>query len=212
MTIDWPATGAMLQGWGTLIGAGAVVYAAKRGADTYESWRKQKVAERRRDQAEKILTAVYKARRALRFVRSPMMWGHELSVAETKLKEDPKQWDSQTESRQKRLVTAQAYFNRLNRTSDEQQELSECLPMARALFGEILEKALEELHHQFWIVQIDVESFVDDEGGNSDFTKKIRRGMYDVSPREGENNEVSDRIAASVVEIEGICLPALGLT
>ena len=202
----------MLQGWGTLIGAGAVIYAAKRGADTYESWRKQKVAERRRDQAERILTAVYKARRSLRFVRSPMIWGHELNAAEIKLKEDPKQWDSQTQARQKRLITAQAYFSRIDRTSGEQQELSECFPMARALFGESLEKALEELHHQFWIVQIDVESYIDDEGGDADFTKKIRRGMYDVSPRDGEQNEVSERIAASVAEIESICLPALGLT
>jgi hypothetical protein len=78
----------MLQGFGTLIGAGAVIYAAKKGADTYESWKKQKVAERRRDQAERILTAVYKARRALRYVRGVMMWGHELGSGPIKLLAD----------------------------------------------------------------------------------------------------------------------------
>jgi hypothetical protein len=84
--------------------------------------------------------------------------------------------------------------------------------MARALFGEELERTLEGLHHQFWIVQIDVESYIDDEGQDPDFTKKIRRGMYDVTPREGETNEVSVKIASSVEAIERVCLPALGLT
>ena len=212
MSIDWPATGAMLQGWGTLLGAGAVIYAAKKGADTFESWKRQKVAERRCDQAERILTATHKARRALRAVRSSMLWGHELHAAEAKLKEDLNQWQAQSLPRQKRLVSAQAYFNRLDRTKTEQQELTECLPMARAIFGEQLERALEELNQQFWIVQIDVESYINDEGQDAVFTKKIRRGMYDVDPREGEVNEVSEKIELSVSEIEKNCLPALRLT
>ena len=202
----------MLQGWGTLLGAGAVIYAAKKGADTFESWRRQKVAERRRDQAERILTATYKARRALKFVRSPMMWAHELSAAEKKLKEDAEQWKLQTVERQRRLVTAQGYFNRLNKTVEERQELTECLPMARALFDGQLEKALEELSHQFWIVEVDVDSYIDDEGQDAEFSRKIRRGMYDVTPADGQINEVSERIATSVEVIEGNCLPALRLT
>lgn len=161
--------------------------------------------------AERILTATHKGRTALAYVRSPMMWGHELSAAEEKLKED-KQWEMQTEGRQKRLTTAQAYFTRLNRTKDEQIALDECLPMARALFSEKLEKAIEKLRHQFWIVQVDVESYIDDEHGtDAEFTKKIRRGMYDVSPMNGEANEVSDAIAESVGIIEKACEPALRL-
>ena len=202
----------MLQGWGTLLGAGAVIYAAKKGADTFESWKRQKVAERRSDQAERILTATYKARRALKFVRSPMMWAHELNAAEKKLKEDAEEWKLQTVKRQRRLVTAQGYFNRLNKTVEERQELTECLPMARALFDEQLEKALEELSHQFWIVEVDVDSYIDDEGDDAEFSQKIRRGMYDISPREGQINEVSDKITTSVKVIEGNCLPALRLT
>lgn len=212
MSIDWDATGSMIQGWGTLLGAGAVIYAAKRGADTFESWKQQKVAERRQEQAELILTSAYNARRALRYVREPMMWGHELSAAEEKLREDEAQWAQQTDARRKRLVTAQAYFNRLNKTSDEQRELSTRLPMARALFGEELEQALEDLRHQFWIVQVDVESYIDDECQNAQFTRQIRRGMYDVKPPEGEVNEVSSKIEAAVSTIERICQPALILT
>ena len=88
MSIDWSATGAMLQGWGTLIGAVAVFWAAKKGADTFDSWKRQKVAERKLEQAERILMATYKARRALSFVRGIMMDGRELDAAEEKLKVD----------------------------------------------------------------------------------------------------------------------------
>ena len=209
MAIDWPATGAMLQGLGTLTGAFAVFWAAKKGADTFESWKRQKVAERKLEQAERILTATYKARRALSYVRGVMMWGHELDAAESKLKEDLEQWNQQDEARQKRLRTAQAYLNRLVKTKSEQDELVECLPVARALFGIELETALEKLCTQFWIDQIDVDSYIDDLGTDAEFTKKIRRGMYDVSPREGEKNEVSAAIAMAVSGIEELCLPSL---
>ena len=211
MSIDWSATGTMLQGWGTLIGALAVIYAAKKGADTFEGWKQQKVTERRLEQAERILTATYRGRRALAYVRGVMMWGHELSAAEEKLKESPTEWSKYDEQKQRRLVTVQAYYNRLNRTKDEQQERDMCLPMARALFGEELEKAIEKLNHQFWIVQVDVDSYLDDNGQDQDFTKKIRRGMYDVKARQGETNELSDAIAGAVATIEAICLPALRL-
>ncbi len=209
MNIDWSATGTMLQGWGTLVGALAVIWAAKKGADTFDSWKRQKVAERKLDQAERILTATYKARRALAGVRGIMMWAHELKAAEDKLKEDLDQWNQQLEHRQKRLVTAQAYYNRLNRTKEEQDELFQCLPMARALFGEGLEKAIESLSRQFWIVEVDVESFVDDQGHDVDFTRKIRYGMYDIKPQGEWINEVSQAIIDAVKEIEDTCLPSL---
>ena len=50
------------------------------------------------------------------------MWGHELNAAEEKLKEDVG-WQSQAESRRKRLVTAQAYYTRLNNVKDERNAL-----------------------------------------------------------------------------------------
>ena len=142
MTIDWAATGAMLQGEGTLLGAAAVIVAAVIGGSTFKSWRRQEVAGRKLAQAERILEATYKARRALSYVRSWIMFGPELSAAQDELK-DNGDWQMQLEPKQKRIVTTQAYFNRLNKTRDEQEALDACLPMARALFGEELEKAIE---------------------------------------------------------------------
>ena len=201
----------MLQGIGTVGGVGAVVWAAIKGANTFDAWRTQKLAERKLDQAERILTATYKARRGLSYVRGVMMWGHEFHAAEEQMKEKDG-WDAQSKERQRRLVTAQAFYNRINRTKDEREALDECLPMARALFGEDLEQAIENLNHQFWIVQIDVDSYVDDEDGtDAEFTKKLRRGMYAVNPPEGEVNEITEAMEAAVTTIERICLPILRL-
>ena len=55
--IDWAATGSMLQGIGTIGGVGAVIWGAVKATDT---WKQQKVAERRSDAAERILIATYK--------------------------------------------------------------------------------------------------------------------------------------------------------
>lgn len=136
------------------------------------------------------------------------MWGHELKAAEDALKENA-DWQMQVEAKQRRIVTTQALFNRLNNTRDEQNALDQCLPMARALFGEELEEAIESLRHQFWIVQVDAESYMDDDGSDKEFTKKIRRGMYEIKPPEGEANEVTDAIETAVATIEEHCLPVL---
>lgn len=201
----------MLQGLGTIGGVGAVIWAAHKGASTFDSWRRQKLAERKQEQAERILTATYKCRRALEYVRGVIMFGHELHAAEEQMKAE-EGWKFQVESRRKRLVTAQAYYNRLNITKAEREALDQCLPMARALFGEELEKALETLNRQFWIVEVDVDSYVDDhDGTDKEFTAKIRRGMHAVAPRKGEVNEVTQAMETSVAVIERICLPVLRL-
>lgn len=211
LSIDWAATGAMLQGLGTIGGVGAVIWAAHKGSSTFDSWRRQKLAERKQEQAERILTATYKGRRALEYVRGRILWGHETHAAEKQMQEADG-WAAQTKARQGRLVTAQAYHNRINAVKAERDELDQCLPMARALFGEELEFALETLNRQFRVVQLNIDSFVDDENGtNKDFTKQIRRAMSAVEPRDGEVNEVTQAMEASVEVIERICLPVLRL-
>lgn len=208
MPIDWGATGAMLQGEGTLLGAAAVLIAATIGGTTFKSWRKQQVAGRKLSQAERILEATYKARRALKYVRGVMVWGHESKAAEDLLKENP-DWKMQVEAKQKRIVTTQVFLTRLNNTRDEQIALDQCLPMARALFGEELENAVETLRHQFWVVQVDAEAYMDDDGRDQQFSKRIRRGMYAIDPPQGEVNEVTVKIETAVATIEAECLPVL---
>lgn len=205
LPIDWSDTGTMLQGIGTVTGAFAVFWAAKKGAQT---WKEQKQAERRQQMAEKILTASYKGRNALRRVRSPMLWGYEQTAAEKKLKEDPA-FEGKPESFKARLITTQAFYNRLNDAKGDQLTLDECLPMARALFNDDLETAVKGLRDQFWYVQCDVDAYAEDEGSpDAEFTKKIKRGMYDMGTKK-EPNEMTQAIDGLVDSIEQLCAPAL---
>ena len=209
-TIDWAATGTMLQGIGTVIGALAVIGAAIIGSRTFDNWKRQKLAERHIEQAERILTATYKVRRDLAMVRSPMMWAHETDAAEEQLKasgEWEKVWGGDDE--RKRFATAQAYYNRLNSTQDDQRALEECQPMARAFFGEELEKAIEKLNHQFWTVKVFVDAnHRDKTGADAEFRKKIESSIWTGWPSE-EENEIDQIIAAQVKLIEDICVPVL---
>lgn len=212
MPIDWGATGSMLEGIGTIGGVGAVVWGALRATAT---WKAQKQAEHRLESAKQILTATHKAKTALGYVRGVMMWGHELAAAEAKLKEDPEWKTIYDGAKKKRLITAQAFYNRLNNVKAEMAALDDCLPMARALFGEELENVIAKLRHQFWLVQVDVDCYVDvsDEDVDEDskeFKKKLRRGMYDVAPR-GEANERTNIINEAVASIEHLCVPTLRL-
>lgn len=203
--IDWAATGAMLQGIGTLAGVAAAIAAAFIGAN---AWKQQKQAERKAEQAERILTATYKVRRGLSQVRSPMMLAYEFVAAEALLKEQG-EWDKIfPETQRQKAATAQAYYNRLNKTRDDQQALLECQPMARALFGEELEKALEKLNHLFWSVRVYVDADYRDTGTDVNHRNKIESTIWEGYPSP-EENELDRTIAEKVKFIEDTCVPAL---
>jgi membrane-associated HD superfamily phosphohydrolase len=202
----------MLQGIGTIGGAIAVFGAAWFGATTFARWKQQKLAERRIEQAERILTATYKVRRQLSYVRNPAMWGNELSAAEDKLKENGQWEEAGGDNERRKLTTARAYYTRIFNAKDDRQALDECLPMARALFGEELEQALDKLNRQFWTVQISVDAILRDRG-NSDrpFRDKMDRVVWEGYASEDEVNEVDETIREQVRRIEDICVPVLQL-
>lgn len=205
---DWSALGSALSGVGTVLGAATVLIAAIIGSRTFNSWRRQKLSERRIEQAERILTAAYKARRALGYVRSPLILAHELVMAEEHLKNQD-EWLTVPEGRKKKLITAQAYHSRLNAVLDERRAIDECLPMARALFGEDVETALDTLNRQFHFVSVAVESSSWN-GNEREFERAIRE---DLSSSSGTNkpNKMNEVIAAQVKLIEDRCVPVLRL-
>jgi hypothetical protein len=213
MAVFGPADiGSVLQGLGSLAGAFAVFYAAWVASDTFGSWRRQKLSERRIDQAERILTATYKARRGLSNVRNPMIWAHELVAAEEKLK-DEEHWPA-GKAEQHRLKTAQAYYNRLNEEFRHRQELQDCQPMARALFGEDLEQRLAELNHHFHTIGVHVRAKAPHEPeGNVDraFLDKVQAILCEGYPHDDGTNEMDQKIASVVKKIEDECVPVLRL-
>jgi hypothetical protein len=200
----------MLSGVGTFVGASAVIVAAYLGSRTFDSWRRQKLSERRMEQAERILTATYKARRALGYVRTPMMMQHELTVAEADLeKQHGDTWTRVSPSRKQRLRWAQGYMSRLDAVLDERRSVDECLPMARALFGEQVEKALELLNRQFNMVRISAEASAaatNSEDSHSDIWDDLSSATYKDRP-----NKMNVLIAEQVKLIEDTLVPVLRL-
>lgn len=207
--IDWATTGVMLQGIGTVIGAISVIVAAIIGSRTFGSWKRQTLSGRHIDQAERILTATYNARRGLSHLRSPVTLPHELYAAELQLKENG-QWDKTfPESERRNLAMAHALYNRLNSTRDYQRALQECQPMARAFFGERLEKAIEKLNHQYWTVKVYIDAYqIDKSGADTEFRRKVESAIWEGYPPD-EVNEVDQIIASQVNLIEEICVPVL---
>lgn len=200
--------GAVLQGIGALAQAFAIGFAAWMASNSFNGWRKQKLSERRIEQAERILTAAYKARRALGYVRSPLMEAYELSAAEAHL-EKQDFWSTVDNNRRQRIVSAQGYYNRLNSVLDERRAVGECLPMARALFGEQVEKALELLDRQFHLVRIAVESNSLD-GNDREFSRSLREDISSSSSSD-RPNKMNLLIEEQVKQIEDALLPVLRL-
>ncbi|MBW9072191.1 hypothetical protein [Agrobacterium deltaense] len=202
----WADTGVFLQGIGTVAGALAVIVAAVLGANSVSKWRAQKITDRMIDQAERIVVAAYGVRRDLYNLRSPFLSARELDEAENQLIDGPGLTLEGTE--RKKIIVQQVYYNRLNAAYENRRQLFECQAMARALFGEELELAIETLGSQFGIVQsyIDLHQHfgpVDDLKFQKEARAAMTRGLYK------EDNEIDREIAKQVKIIEDTCIPVL---
>ena len=156
--------------------------------------------------AERILTATYKVRRGLSVVRCILLRAYELEDAEKILKEQGA-WDAASETERRHLRQAHVYYNRLEATKDDRLALEECQPMARALFGEELEQALEKLIHQAWIVNVFASTA---ETKDAELQADIFDALRERYPKP-EKNKMDQTIAAQVKTIEDVCLPVLRL-
>ena len=138
----------MLSGWATMFGAGAVVYAAHKGSDTFKQWRRQKNEERRIELAEQVLTLAYKLRRAIEGIRSPGMWAEEVNALHEELRKIGLINDQTPESHKGILATAQATLSRSNANKPLWDALFDTMPTAKAVFGDEVEKALNAIWSQ----------------------------------------------------------------
>ena len=204
MPIDWSATGDMLSGIGAVGGAVTALVAAILAKNTVESWKQQKVAERKFEHAERTLVATYNAREALAHVRSPLIHAHELHSARQELEASP-EWTTVDDAKQDRMITAQAMVNRMAHTQAAFTELAACIPFAKAMFGNDLEEALRELHRQRWIVRTYIDAYVD--GGDGDWMVEVRSELW--NSMDAPKGKVSDAVAQAMAVIEGTCLAAL---
>lgn len=199
---------AVLHGVGAIAQAMAIFAAAWIASNTFNGWRKQKLSERRIEQAERILTATYNARRALGHVRNPLVTAHEISAAQEYL-ERQDFWSGLSSDRRGRLKIQQPYFDRLNDVRNERIAVDDCLAMARALFGNDVETALQTLNHQFQLVNIAIDMY-DDAVNDRLFQQYIRARISSAGESNGVN-EMNDVIIAQIKIIEDHLFPILRL-
>lgn len=210
MSLEAGDIGTVLQGVGSLAQAAAIFIAACLASNTYSSWRRQRLSERKIEQAERILTATYNARRALETIRNPLVARWEMRVASENLRDHANRLKSFDEQDLKKLRLYQAYINRFNETLEQRRAIESCLPMARALFGEDLESAVEELHRQFHLFSIALEENFEDSGRDPDFSRELRSTLSS-SKSSRHPNEMNETILKLVEEIELKLLPVLRL-
>lgn len=203
------AWGVALQGAGTVLGALAVFGAGVYGASTYKRWRRQKIAERKFEFAERIAVAAYNTKRQLSYIRQPMLSHYEIEAAEQRLKAANVPLPAQASS-WRTFVTIEVYAHRMEQARESLLDLHACIPVARALFGQELEKALEGLGTQFNLIRtmLDIKLSYNPATDDSGFAQKMHATLTTGFEIEG-SNEMDKVIATHFDVVERICLPIL---
>jgi hypothetical protein len=204
--VDWSATGDMMQGVGSLLSLGVIVYAAKLGASTFKRYQQEKVTDRRLHYAERTIIAADKAKRALARVRSPIFLKHEMEAAEETLKTNGQLFVIEDGPMKRRTLIAQALLHRLDRTNDILMELDACVPMARALFGEELVSAIQQIDDQYFEVQINAETFPDIDTMEKEGALKVRQA---ATGGNNPNSEITKAMDEAVAKVNSILMPVL---
>lgn len=192
--IDWAATGSMLSGWGSLLGAGAtafggiaVLIAANRAVTTFAAWKKERLAERHIVHAEHILSAAYKAQHALNIIlASDWSKDKERALEQINKERDRIHRGEPT----KEIVTQRIYLLRLDDLAPILDDLFNVMPFAKAFWGEKLEMELRSLRIEF---------------------DKLKAAVQDVNTlvRPLDTSSVIMGVGKAVTAIEAHCIPTL---
>lgn len=206
--IDWAATGTMIQGIGTLIGAIAVIIAAAIGGGTLRSWRRQQMLQRHMDLADRIFTAAVKAKQEINSVRSPWKDGSELHEAGKTLEANGLAKSSFSDAEWRRMESAQVSLDRINRCHSTWSDLEALKHSAYVHFGAEISEKIETILHQVHIIRVDALAYAEGFGDNQEFRKKLMNSLSWGRPT-GEIDEMGKTIDDAVNGIEERFKPLL---
>lgn len=193
--------GDFLQGIGSVGQAIVILLVARIGANTFNSWRQQNLEGRRIDQAERILTATYDAKTALLTIRNSLNTPKEVRAAQLKNGSAPENF------RAPDGIAARIVLDRIEAHSQPFKELNECRAMARALFGEDVEKAIRTLCSQPEAIFHAAEALPND--NHKEEMREILIKTINSGSENGLDNELNEQMFDAVNKIEDACLPVL---
>lgn len=209
-SIDWSATGDMLSGLGTVLGAFAVFVAAFIGKAAVADYRAQKLAGNEIDYAEKILTVAYRLNDAISTIRNPMSFAEELAESEADLN-SRQVLDGSTDAERRRLVQANVYFIRAKRYDDLFREAYELMPIAKAYFGDEAHECIRRLIHARHSIRVYAQAYARNDGAeDKDFTKKVHAAIWEgYGEAIDSRDEISESVTGSIETLEARLIPII---
>lgn len=199
--IDWAATGTWMQAWAGFAGAAAVVAVAKIGASTFL---KERQLERKIAAADRLMTFVYKVKRAFPGIRNNGVFWAESAAAKERLKASQTDYDSWAEEKKQRYEIAQIILDRLQANKALWAELFECLPYARAYFGPECEQHVDRVWQIYNMILSRANMFAKITADNPKSDE-----YEDVILEASENDEINTKLGEVVIYFETHVLPTI---
>lgn len=197
-----------MQAWASFAGAGAVLYAAHKGAATFKSWQGQKRAEHQIEAAERILALAYRLQRVFQAIRSPMQSTGEIEKAQQLLEEGDSGFKLLPDGKRHLMASAQVYYTRVQNERDHWVELFACLPLAKAYFGAPAEAALESFWKQRNAISASAQIYADDL--DRDLRRQVEGDLWDGhNAARKVDDPINQAIAKAISDLEEILLPIL---
>lgn len=205
---DWAATGSMLSGLGTIGGGIAIVIAAFLGRQAASNFRKQKVAEREIDHAERALASAYKLQSAISFIRSPLSTATELDESREEL-DQTKWFKDLTEDKRSRIIQSNVFYRRIRRFEKDFDEANSLLPFVKAYFGEQVYESLRDLIHCRHTVRVYADAYARDEGHDPKHSRRNESFIWEGGLGEDGSDPIETRVVKAISTLEGALLPTI---
>ena len=185
--------------------AGAAATTAYVAYTGLEKWRKELRGKANFEVARELIKSLYKLRDELSYCRSPFIVAMEFP--------ESYQGTMKHTSEENGQAYAHVYTKRWEPVGNAVQTFDAAVLEAEGLWGEAVKEKASALRQCVRSLQVDIESFIDDQysGGENfkadrEFGKKIRANIWDMKIKE---NELTDRINAAIEGLEKEITPHL---
>ena len=204
--VDWAATGQMLSGIGTITGSLAIVVGAILGRKAVTDFRRQKLAEREIEHAEKALAVSYRLQQAASVIRHPMSTAQEIASSREELEQN--QWfcDESDNDKKDRLIQSNVFHQRIRYFKEVYDDAISIMPLVKAYFGEEPAAALQNLVHLRHAVRVYANAYANDYGFDADFSIKIRSFIWEGVE---QDDPLASQAKAAINSLERNLLPVI---
>ena len=184
----------------SILAAAAVIYAAWK-------WRDEKRFGWKFDHAARIMTSAYRVQQTVKEIRGPFVSSYEIDKAKIDLKSAG--FTSHEVDTYTGAVSARAFLNRLHTEEirDLQQEISDCMPFARVIFGDEFNRSLYQLCSVFSGLDSTAKSIIRHDDGVIDVDTISVPLFY--PNKTGKNDPINNEVNACVEQIKKDCLPVI---